>query len=172
MKLSILHLHTGTGYTVGTASTVASTMTNDDAGTGNDSLIGGSSNDSFNGLAGDDTLVGDFGSDTLTGSTGKDNFVFNSPSEGVDTITDFSVVDDSIFISKAGFSNSLTVGTLAATQFIKGAAATTASHRIIYNSTNGQLLFDSDGNGVNTAIQIANLSTGLAMTNQDILVLV
>ncbi|WP_219907620.1 Calx-beta domain-containing protein [Aphanothece hegewaldii] len=166
-----LTLTPGSGYSIGTASAVTSTITNDDAGTGNDSLTGASSNDSLNGLAGNDTLVGGEGNDTLTGKAGLDNFVFNLPSEGIDTITDFSVGDDTIVVSKVGFKSGLTVGTLATTQFIQGAAATTANHRFIYNNTNGQLLFDSDGNGVNAAISIATLSTGLAMTNQDILVI-
>lgn len=158
-----LTLSSGTNYSIGTASAVTGTIANDDAaGTGNDSLIGGTGNDTFNGLA---------GNDTLTGGTGQDRFTFNSVNERIDQITDFSVVDDSIVVSRAGFSNSLAVGTLLATQFIKGVAATNTSHRFIYNNINGQLLFDSDGSGATAATQIATLSTGLAMTNADILVI-
>ena len=42
------------------------------------------------------TLVGSLGNDTLSGGIGNDSFVFNSPNEGVDTITDFSVKDDTL----------------------------------------------------------------------------
>ena len=81
------------------------------------------------------------------------------------------VANDTIVVSRAGFSNSLAVGTLLSTQFIRGGAETTANHRIIYNSSNGQLLFDADGSGTTAATQIATLNTGLAMTNADILVI-
>ncbi|GFE69935.1 choice-of-anchor Q domain-containing protein [Chroococcus sp. FPU101] len=165
-----LTLRSGTGYNIGTASAITGTIANDDASSGNDSLTGGNGNDTLNGLAGNDTLVGGLGNDTVTGGIGQDRYVFNSVNERTDTITDFNVTDDTIVVSRAGFSNSLTVGTLLSTQFIRGAAATTSNHRFIYNNNNGQLLFDPDGNGAIAATQIATLNTGLAMTNADILV--
>ncbi|PSF37136.1 hypothetical protein C7H19_11915 [Aphanothece hegewaldii CCALA 016] len=166
-----LTIQPGTGYSIGTTIAVKGTIINDDASSGNDSLTGSKGNDTINGLAGNDTILGGTGDDNLTGGTGQDQFVFNAINERIDTITDFNVTDDAIVISRAGFSNSLAVGTLLATQFIKGTAATTTSHRFIYNNNNGQLLFDPDGNGATAATQIATLSTGLAMTNADILVI-
>ncbi|MDV3000268.1 MAG: hypothetical protein N5P05_001874 [Chroococcopsis gigantea SAG 12.99] len=166
-----LTLTSGVGYTIGTPSAVTGTIGNDDAGIGNDSLTGGTTNDSLDGAAGNDTLVGGLGNDTLTGGTGNDNFVFNSVNQGVDTITNFSPADDTISLSRAGFNNSLTVGTLGAAQFVIGAAATNATHRVIYNNSNGQLLFDSDGNGPLGSTLLANLSTGLGITNQDFVVI-
>ncbi|MEM9273667.1 MAG: LamG-like jellyroll fold domain-containing protein [Cyanobacteria bacterium P01_F01_bin.143] len=41
-------------------------------------------------LGGNDTLVGGEGNDTLTGNDLADTFVFNSVTEGIDTITDFN----------------------------------------------------------------------------------
>jgi hypothetical protein len=140
-------------------------------GAGNDTLNGGSGNDSLTGGSGNDILVGGSGNGPLTGGSGTDRFTFNSASEGIDQITDFLVVDDTIAVSAAGFGGGLTANAvLAAAQFIIGTGATTASHRFIYNSSNGGLFFDSDGTGSIAQLQIATLSTGLAMTNADIFV--
>jgi Ca2+-binding RTX toxin-like protein len=97
--------------------------------------------------------------------------VFNSPNDKTDRITDFVVVDDTIAVSGTGFGAGLSVGTLPASQFIRGTTATTASQRFIYNNNTGGLLFDADGTGGNGAIQIATLGTGLAMTNADFVVI-
>ncbi|MGV2387847.1 MAG UNVERIFIED_CONTAM: hypothetical protein LVR29_04550 [Microcystis novacekii LVE1205-3] len=55
-------------------------------------------------------------------------------------------------------------------QFLIGSSATNASQRFIYNSTNSALLFDVDGNGIQSPKQIATLNTGLAITYEDIFV--
>jgi uncharacterized protein len=46
------------------------------------------------GTAHHDRIVGGAGNDTITGGPGNDTFVFNSPSDGVDTITDFALGSD------------------------------------------------------------------------------
>ncbi|BAB73360.1 alr1403 [Nostoc sp. PCC 7120 = FACHB-418] len=53
-------------------------------------VFGGNGNDTITGGTGNDTLVGGLGADTLTGGLGADKFVFNSLSEGIDVIKDFS----------------------------------------------------------------------------------
>lgn len=53
-------------------------------------------NDTLTGSAVSDRLVGFAGSDVITTNDGNDVLVFNSPGEGVDTITDFSVESDRI----------------------------------------------------------------------------
>ena len=53
-------------------------------------------------------------------------------------------------------------------QFTIGSSATTSAHRFFYNSSNGGLFFDVDGNGATAAVQFATLNTGLALTNADI----
>ncbi|MBD2201903.1 lectin-like protein [Calothrix sp. FACHB-168] len=138
---------------------------------GNDRLIGNAGNDNLIGNSGNDTLIGGTGNDTLAGGSGADRFTFNSRSEGIDRITDFSVVDDAIAVSAVGFGGGLILGTIAATQFVIGTAATTTSHRFIYNNTNGALFFDQDGLGGVAQVRIATLNTGLAMTHADILVI-
>jgi Ca2+-binding RTX toxin-like protein len=174
---------TGSDNLNGTGNTLANTITGNtgnnilsggDAndtitgGDGNDSLMGDLGTDSLTGGNGNDTLVGGNGNDTLNGGVGLDSFQFNSLSEGIDKISSYSVSDDTILVSASGFGGGLVAGTLSSAQFIKGTAATTSAHRFIYNS--GKLLFDADGNGATSAVQIATLSTGLAMTNADIVV--
>ncbi|WP_413175482.1 FG-GAP-like repeat-containing protein [Anabaena azotica] len=153
-------------------------------GDGADTLIGGDGNDIFNGGdgadtltggIGNDTLTGGLGNDTLTGGVGNDIFRFNAQNEGIDTIQDFTVGEDKIRISASGFSNALSIGTLASSAFLSGAGITTASdtfQRLIYNSTNGALFFDADGS-VNafSAIQIATLSGVPALTAASITVI-
>ena len=123
---------------------------------GNDTLIGG---------GGNDRLVGGAGNDILNGGAGNDIFIFDAAlnaASNVDTIQDYNVAQDSIWLEDAVFTG-LTLGKLAAAAFTTGAAATTANHRIIYNAATGALSFDADGNGGGAAIQFASLAAGLAM---------
>lgn len=143
-------------------------------GTGNNlnnNITGNSANNTLTGGAGNDILVGAAGNDTLTGGTGGDRFTFNSSSQGIDRITDFSVVDDTVVVSAAGFGGGLVAGAaIAASQFVIGSGATTSSHRFIYDRNNGGLFFDRDGTGAIAKIQFATLNTGLSLTNADIFV--
>ena len=138
---------------------------------GNDVIYGRDGADTLYGGAGNDLLYGGNGLDRLEGGAGADSFVFNTALAGsVDTIADFSVVDDRILLENAIFTALTVAGPLAATAFAVGASATTAAHRIIYNSANGQLLYDADGNGAGAAVHFATLSTGLAVTAADFVV--
>lgn len=81
------------------------------------------------------------------------------------------MVDDTIVVSAAGFGGGLVVGAaIASSQFLLGSAATTASHRFLYDRNNGALFFDQDGTGAIAKVQFATLNTGLSLTNADILV--
>ncbi|MBW4639394.1 MAG: calcium-binding protein [Gloeocapsa sp. UFS-A4-WI-NPMV-4B04] len=141
----------------------------------NNIIKGGGGNDFILGEGGNDTLIGQVGVDRLSGSFGADKFVFNSTSEGIDTIEDYevSVVGETIQVSRAGFGGGLSLGTLAASQFVIGTAAVDTSDRFIYNSGTGALFFDPTGsnNGITDRVQFAQLATGLAMTNNDIFVI-
>jgi Ca2+-binding RTX toxin-like protein len=128
---------------------------------GNDTLIGGDGND---------TVIGGGGNDTLTGGVGNDFFRFNSTSEGIDLITDFNVANDTILVRRNGFGGGLITGALATNQFTIGSSASTSEQGFFYNSSNGGLFFDIDGSGATSAVQFATLNTGLALTNQDIIV--
>ena len=73
-------------------------------GADHDRLYGELGNDTLSGDSGDDILVGGQGDDLLTGGLGADIFNFNKPQEGIDTITDFSAIqNDIIQVSGWGF---------------------------------------------------------------------
>ncbi|NJM90646.1 MAG: calcium-binding protein [Hydrococcus sp. RU_2_2] len=143
-----------------------------DGGLGDDYLAGGLGNDTLDGGLGKDTLFGYEGNDILIGGAGADRFDFFDPIQEINRITDFSVVDDTITILSSGFGFSASVANrvLAQSAFHLGIGATDADDRFIYNSVNGSLFFDADGLGGVNQIQIAILSTGLAMTNLDIFI--
>ncbi|MEA5576630.1 FG-GAP-like repeat-containing protein [Anabaena sp. UHCC 0451] len=146
-----------------------------DGGAGNDTLFGGASDDTLFGASGNDLLVGGLGNDLLIGGLGNDVFRFNNPNEGIDTIQNFSSIDDTIEVSDTGFGGSLVAGVLDASAFVSGAGITTASnaaHRFIYNTSNGALFFDADGNGAGASIQLATLSGTLAINNTDIVIII
>jgi|GEM_PF-841706 len=67
---------------------------------GNDQISGADGNDSLAGGAGIDTLTGGAGADTLTGGSEADFFVIDNLAN-VDTITDFSPVDDTLVLTGA-----------------------------------------------------------------------
>ena len=60
----------------------------------NDTLFGGDGNDNLKGGKGDDILVGGAGADKLEGGGGKDTFLYNSLSEGGDTVKNFETGKD------------------------------------------------------------------------------
>lgn len=76
-----------------------------------------------------------------------------------------------INVSAAGFGGKLTAGSaITAAQFKLGTRVGDTSDRFIYNRTNGALLFNVDGTSAISPVQFAQLSTGLALTNNGIFV--
>jgi Ca2+-binding RTX toxin-like protein len=139
---------------------------------GHDVIYGRDGADTIYGGNGNDTLYGGDGPDTLDGGAGMDSFVFNtSLSGGVDTIVAFNPIEDQMMVDNAVFTALAATGPLSGAAFTIGAAATALSHRFIYNSANGQLLYDADGSGGGAAVHFATLSPGLALTAADFLVI-
>jgi Ca2+-binding RTX toxin-like protein len=164
-------VRTSVSWTLTAGADVETLRTTDDAGTNAINLTGNASGNIVIGNDGNNIIGGGDGDDELTGLGGQDSFRFDTAlnaATNVDVITDFNVADDTILLENAVFD---TIGAaLGAEEFIIGAAAQDAGDRIIYNSANGALLFDSDGTGGTAAVQFAQLSTGLALTNLDFLV--
>jgi Ca2+-binding RTX toxin-like protein len=117
---------------------------------GNDRIIGSSQGN---------IIRGGTGNDTIDGGAGVDTFVLNKTN--TDTISDFAT-NEKLQISAAEFGG-LTAGSLATTQLLVGAGATTATttaQRFIFNTTDKSLYFDSDGLNGAAAVKIGVL-TGL-----------
>ena len=149
-----------------------------------DVLKGGAGKDVFKGGLGNDMLSGGLGNDTLTGGIGKDVFIFDTKlgtsttdrKVNFDKITDFSVKDDSIHLDNAIFKKLGTKGTadkpaqLSKAFFTIGTKAKDKNDYIVYNDKTGVLSYDADGSGKGKAVEFAQLSKKLALTNKDFFV--
>ncbi|SFE67801.1 FG-GAP-like repeat-containing protein [Nitrosomonas sp. Nm166] len=158
---------TGTAAVNGTGNSQNNVITGNNAA---NQLKGEAGNDILNGGAGSDILDGGIGTNTLTGGSGNDFFRFTS-ADCLDTITDFTVIGDTIHLENAVFTALTETGILASENFRIGAQALDADDFIIYNSETGILLYDVDGNGTEAAVQIAIVSAGLNMTHEDVVVI-
>ena len=133
---------------------------------GDDNLAGSLGDDSIGGGAGNDRIRGGLGNDVLAGNGGFDTFVFDEAlgSDNIDNIADFVVGDDTIELDLAIFT-AISGGALAASAFHIGSEATSADHRIIYDSVAGALFYDADGSGSGEQVQFARIGTGLSLTS-------
>lgn len=109
---------------------------------------GSNSADSITGGNGNESIKAGLGNDTLTGGLGADIFVFDTSSEGVDTITDFSAAQgDKIQVSALGFG--ITAGDLS---------------RFSFDNTTGALFFD------NLQLVLLPLNSGFILSTDIIIV--
>jgi serralysin len=159
----------------GDSETIVGTTRNDyiEGAGGADRLYGGLGIDFLDGGEGNDVLYAGDGNDSMSGGAGADIYVFDSApnsATNVDKINDFSVADDTIWMKKAIFTGLGAVGTLTANQFktigIPGGTVD-ADDRVIYDRGNGFLYYDANGSAAGGAAKIAELQTGLIMTNAD-----
>jgi len=137
---------------------------------GNDVLYGNSGDDILSGGAKDDRLYGSSGNDILRGGSGRDAFVFHSKlneTANVDTIRDFSVANDTIWLENSVFTAAGSTGRLKSAAFWTGEAAHDETDRVIYDRDHGVLYYDSDGTGATEQIAFAKLAMGLKMTAAD-----
>jgi Ca2+-binding RTX toxin-like protein len=139
---------------------------NDDANT----LKGMDNNDQLFGFGGDDYLYGGLGVDALTGGNGNDTFYYADTTDGGDSIVDFDnsvyddifVFDSANFDSSAGFVDSAIGGYDGSNGSLGTSDAT-----FVYDSTNNELWYDSNGDNSGGAQSIATVS-GDAVTVADI----
>jgi VCBS repeat-containing protein len=134
-------------------------------GDNDDFLIGGNNGDTLNGGNGNDYLRGGVGNDILNGGSGSDLFVFNvTPgSANADTIQDFNATGDPLNGDKIGLEDSIftAIGsTLDATEFRAGAGvdAQDSNDFILFDTANGNLYYDADGNGAGAKVLIATIN--------------
>jgi Ca2+-binding RTX toxin-like protein len=139
------------------------------------SLIGTSRANTLVGAEGNDRLYGKAGKDVLTGNAGQDIFVFDTKANtktNRDTITDYSVAADTIWLSDSVFKK-LGKGTEASPTKLKkaffkvGSKATDKNDYLVYNKKTGVLSYDADGSGAGKAVEIAKLAKNLKLTQDD-----
>jgi Ca2+-binding RTX toxin-like protein len=139
-----------------TTLTSANTIENYDiSGTGNAllNLTGNASNNILIGNGSGNTLKGLAGNDILTGGSGADTFWFDTAANSLtnkDTITDFATGLDKLKFSVSVLSALGATGQFSAAdqRFNKSSngLALDATDRLIYNTTTGELNYDSNGN--------------------------
>lgn len=132
----------------------------------------GAGNDTFTGGAGVDTVTGGAGVDTMTGAGGADVFIFTDVDTDIDTtagavtdiITDFVTTSDTLdFDTAGGAGNYVEQLTAAADLTALLAAADTALNGTVKYyfgvvGTNGYLVFDDDGIGYTSVIQLTGVT--------------
>ncbi|MGB0747408.1 MAG: VCBS domain-containing protein, partial [Magnetospiraceae bacterium] len=126
--------------------------------TSNDILIGNGGVDTLYANRGDDTLKGGSGADEILTGLGNDIIQYDAPSEGGDTILDFTPGTDKIEVDSAGFGG---VASIDGTNFVSNAAGNAsadANTRFIYDQTADQLWYDADGTGGTAAVLLATFS--------------
>ncbi|MEE1613044.1 hypothetical protein [Microvirga sp. CF3016] len=136
-------------------------------------VIGSSESDRAVGGRGNDRFYGNLGNDTLTGGRGKDAFVFDTKlgRDNVDVITDFRVVDDTVWLDRDVFRKIGRLGKLSEDAFWIGSRAHDSSDRVIYDARKGTLSYDPDGTGRAAAVQFASLKKGLfGLSEKDFLI--
>jgi Ca2+-binding RTX toxin-like protein len=93
-----------------------------------------------------------------------------------DTISDFSVRSDSLWLDNAifrklGSGSTSNPGDLNREFFTTGSKAREKDDYLIYNKKTGVLSYDADGSGSKAAVEFAQLKTGLALTYKDFFII-
>ena len=148
---------------------------------GADFAWGGQGDDQLYGHGGKDRLNGLEGNDYLVGGQGKDAFIFSTMlgthqtnrQVNFDTIADFSVKDDTIWLANAVFTKlGKKAGTLNKDFFVSGTRPKDKKDCLIYNKKTGVLSYDADGSGTKSkAVEFAQLKKNLKLTHNDFVVI-
>ncbi|MGL4490157.1 MAG: calcium-binding protein [Rhizobiaceae bacterium] len=137
-------------------------------GSGSDVIVGNAANNYVFGVGGNDYMDGRQGNDYLNGGAGADRFRFATAlnaTTNVDTIVGFTPGTDDLLLKQSIFAS---IGTsLSVSEFRIGPAALDVNDHIIYNNVTGELFYDPNGNGAGGQILFARLTSGLALTVAD-----
>jgi Ca2+-binding RTX toxin-like protein len=154
----------------------------------NNLLLGSYGNDKLMGVDGDDFLIGGDGHETMTGGRGKDGYLFGAKlvEANVDKVTDFNDKDDWLAFDAQSYKGVKGEGAIEhewngiyysarhidADQFQAGAGhnAETADIRIIYDSDDGKLYYDSNGSKAGGIGEIADIGKHHDLSASDIFV--
>lgn len=160
-------------HVLDSAAEIEHLRTQTNTGTGAINLKGNGFAQSVTGNDGANRIDGGAGNDTLTGRGGADTFVFSAApgASNADVITDFVSGTDLIELDSAVFSNVMS-GTLPSFSFAANAdgLATAMLHRIVYQTTTGELWYDADGTGAGARSLIAQIAGAPTLVASDILI--
>ncbi|ANY79688.1 hypothetical protein BB934_16840 [Microvirga ossetica] len=151
----------------------------------NNSITGNVGKNTINGGAGADKVNGGSGNDTLYGGSGKDAFLFTTKlgtsstdrKVNFDTVKDFNVKDDSLYLDNAIFKKLGKKGSeqnpvkLDKKFFTVGDKAKDKDDYVIYNKKTGVLSYDADGSGKGQAVEFALLTNKPTLKVDDFFVI-
>jgi serralysin len=142
----------------------------------NDTLTGNAAAQNLTARAGADTLAGAGGVDTLWGGAGADTFIFRETgTANADTIGDWSSGSDEFALDNTAMGALGADGAFVAGDARFWASSTGAAHdandRVVFNTSNGSLYYDADGNGSGAAQLIATVQAGATVVATDISVI-
>lgn len=148
-----------------------------DGGEGDDTLYGGQGDDSLVGGEGNDILYGDKGNDRLIGGEGQDSFVYSSKTHtefGLDTLVDFSTVEDKVVLSAEIFSalginenGQLLPGELKTIPNFSPDVANAGDANLVYDPQSG-LLYYINEQGLTTPL--LNIGVNLTLSQDNFLI--
>jgi Ca2+-binding RTX toxin-like protein len=171
-----LTLASGTGDLNATGNYQANTLLGNE---GANVLFGAGGNDTLSGGAGNDMLRGGVNHDRLTGGAGSDSFVSQEAPSGAvnsDVITDFASGADRLLLDNAFFTALGLAGDFAAgdARFWAAPGASAghdADDRLVYNTNNGALYYDSNGSGLGGVQLVTLLELHPTLAAEDITVI-
>jgi Ca2+-binding RTX toxin-like protein len=139
----------------------------------NDILWGRAGNDRLEGGAGNDRLDGGLGTDIVIGGADADTFVFAAASaaNGTDQVTDFASGTDKFEVDASGFGGGLVAG--GAVQLVANGTPSSAGITggvFLYDTDNGFLSWDADGQGAGAAVAFARLMNISGLAASDFIV--
>lgn len=124
-------------------------------------MTGGAGDDFLSAMGGDDIIIGGQGNDLLIGGAGLDDFRYVGNETGMDRILDFTVGNDRIGLSTAGYAPT------AFYSYEVGTVATTANSTFLYETATGIVRYDPDGSGSLAAIALAQLNADMSLSRDQ-----
>lgn len=137
---------------------------------GFENVTGSGRNDELAGDVGNNVLSGGMGKDLLTGGLGEDTFFYSKLTEKGDRITDFVSGEDTLEFVAAGFKNAIAGDVNLVSGIGAGLVASVLEATFLYDTANGNLYFDQDGNGAAAKQLVLTLDGAPGLTALDIII--
>ena len=160
---AVIYQHSAAGVTVDLTLATAQVSAGEASGdilSNIENILGSNFADTLTGTSGANFLLGGLGADILTGGAGADLFFFKDFAERGDHITDFETGIDKLEVGFTTGSVNLDVsGT---------PTAGDGNPWFLYDTDDGKLYFDADGNGAGAAVLFVTLDGAPPLAATDI----